>query len=27
MKTEDIPEVEECIARLAGLPSKKAKGD
>jgi len=27
MKTEGISEVEECIAQLAGLPKKKAKGD
>jgi len=25
MKTEGIPEVEECIARLAGLPYKRPK--
>jgi len=27
MKTTGIPEVEECITRLAGLPLKNAKGD
>jgi hypothetical protein len=27
METEIIPEVEECIARLAGLLYKKTKGD